>query len=137
MVFYGEYQVAFTSGDRLVLPKKIREVISGSVLVLTKGFDDCLAGFSKEDWEKRSVEFLQSSLISTENLGLRRQLFSKAVYIELDDQGRFVLPKSLLEFSNIKTKALFIGVGDHFEIWNIDRWSKYLKEAKNQVKTTN
>ncbi len=133
MVFFGEYIVSFTSGGRLVLPKKIREVVKGNVFVLTKGFDNCLAGYSKDDWEERSKEFLASSLIESSNLSIKRMLFSGAVYLELDEQGRFVLPKNLLDFSAIKDKAVIVGVGDHFEIWGEEAWGRYVKRAQTKL----
>lgn len=134
MVFYGEYTGAFTTGGRLVLPKKLRALVKGSEFVLTKGFDSCLAGYDKEDWEQRSKEFVSSSLIDTDNLAIRRMLFSGAVYVELDEQGRFVLPKSLQEFSGITTKAVIVGVGDHFEVWSQEVWNGYQQKAEKQSK---
>ncbi len=136
MVFYGEYQVALTSGGRLVLPKKIRELIKGSQFVLTKGFDHCLSGYDQQDWERRSQEFLSSSLLSTESLQMRRFIFSGAVYIDLDEQGRFVMPKSLSEYLNLGLKAVFVGVGDHFEIWSDANWQTYLTNTAKQVDLT-
>jgi len=135
MVFYGEYLVAITQGARLVLPKKLRELIKGSQFVLTKGFDKCLSGYDKADWSERSAEFLTSSLLSTANLDLKRLLFSGAVYVELDDQGRFVLPKSLIEYLGTDQKVIFVGVGDHFEIWKQSVWQSYLLRAESQTVT--
>jgi len=137
MVFYGEYQVAFTSGGRLVLPKKIRALIKGNQFVLTKGFDYCLSGYDSQDWEKRSGEFLSSSLVSTQSLELRRIIFSGAVYIELDEQGRFVLPKQLFDYLDLEKQAVFVGAGDHFEIWNTTKWQKYLLKAAKKTDLLN
>ena len=137
MVFYGEYQVALTSGGRLVLPKKIRALIKGHQFVLTKGFDHCLSGYDSEDWAKRSNEFLTSSLVSTETLEIRRFLFSGAIYIDLDEQGRFVLPKSLSDYLNINDKAVFVGVGDHFEIWSQAKWLDYLPKIAKKTDLLN
>lgn len=131
MVFFGEYQVAFTAPGRIVLPKKIRELLQGSVFVLSKGFDTCLAGFNKEDWEARSEELMTVSLLERENLDKKRFLFASAVYIETDDQGRFVIPKNLLQYAGLSEKAVIVGVGDHFEVWNIETWDEYLKKVKN------
>lgn len=130
MVFYGEYVVALTQGMRLVLPKKLRELIKGNEFVITKGFDKCLSGYDAKDWNERSKEYLTSSLINKENLELRRIIFSGALYIELDEQGRFVLPKSLYDYLKLKEKAVFVGVGDHFEMWSTENWRKYLAAAQ-------
>jgi MraZ protein len=137
MVFYGEYSVSFTTGGRLVLPKKIREQIKGSIFILTKGFDNCLSGYDKADWEKRSEEFMGSSLINTEKLNLRRLIFSGAVYIELDEQGRFVLPKNLMDYLGKTEKATFVGAGDHFEIWTELEWQSYINDKEIKVLADN
>ena len=90
MVFYGEYQVSFTGQGRIVLPKKIRELLKGNTFVITKGFGTCLAGYDKQDWEDRAKELMGVSLLDKENIEKRRGLFSSAGYLEIDEQGRFL-----------------------------------------------
>ena len=58
----------------------------------------------------------------------RRSIFYSLVYLEIDEQGRFVIPKSLLDYCQLKEKTVVIGVGDHFEIWDQAAWQKYQKE---------
>ena len=130
MVFFGEYSVSFTGQGRLVLPKKIRELLKGNTFVITKGFDTCLAGYDKQDWETRASSLMGVSLLDKDNIGKRRSLFASASYIEVDDQGRFVVPKSLLSLVTKKNKAVIIGVGDHFEIWDEDKWNEYNKQIE-------
>lgn len=130
MVFFGEYQINFSGSGRLLLPKKVRELLKGNTFILTKGFDNCLAGYDKDDWEKRAAELLNPSLLQPTDMNNRRYIFSSLVYLEIDEQGRFVIPKNLLEYSQLKEKAVIIGVGDHFEIWNQEKWSEYSKKIK-------
>lgn len=125
MVFYGEYTVSVTEGGRVVIPKKIRENIKGEVFILTKGFDICLAGYDREDWEKRTQALLSASLLERENIDRKRTIFAGAHYIGVDEQARFVIPKALLTFIAGGTSVTMIGVGDHFEIWNTRTWSTY------------
>lgn len=131
MVFYGEYLVSFSAPSRLVLPKKIRELLKGNIFILTKGFNFCLAGYDKEGWEDKAKELLEASLLEEENLPKRRFIFSSTVYLEIDDQGRFIIPKNMLAHSGLKDRALIVGVGDHFEVWKPETWEKYQKENKN------
>lgn len=130
MVFFGEYSVSFSAPGRIVLPKKIREFLKGDVFILTKGFDACLSGYDKEDWEGRSRSLVEVSLLEKENIEKRRFLFSSTVYLEIDEQGRFVIPKNLLMHGGLKDKVVIVGVGDHFELWEPSRWEKYVKEMK-------
>ncbi len=130
MVFFGEFQVSFSSPGRLVLPKKIRELLKGNVFILSKGFDNCLSGYDKEDWENRAKNLSQSSLIDNNNIDKQRFIFSSISYLEIDDQGRFVIPKNLLNYAELKDQAIIIGVGDHFEIWDKTKWIEYSKKLK-------
>lgn len=125
MVFFGEYEVSFSAPGRIVLPKKVRELLKGNIFILTKGFDYCLSGFDKSEWEDKAKDLLQVSLLEAEDIQKRRMLFSSTVHVEIDDQGRFVIPKSLLEFGGLDKRALIIGVGDHFEIWEPETWKAY------------
>ncbi len=129
MVFFGEYQVSFSAPGRLVLPKRLRQLLKGDTFILTKGFDFCLAGFDRDDWEMRAKDLLQVSLLGQENLEKRRLIISSVVYLDIDDQGRFVIPKNLLSYADLKKEAVIIGVGDHFEIWDSERWRKYAQTS--------
>lgn len=126
MVFYGEYEVAITEGGRIALPKKIRENLSQQSIVLTKGFGVCLAGYDRSDWENRAESLLSVSLLDQNEIGKRRMLFSSTVYIELDEQGRLLVPKGLAQFAALSKRVVVAGIGDHFEIWEPSRWEDYL-----------
>lgn len=130
MVFFGDYLVSFSAPGRVVLPKKIRELLKGNIFILAKGFNFCLAGFDKDVWEEKAKELVNVSLLENENLEKRRFLFSSTVYLEIDDQGRFVIPKNMLDFSSLRNKVQIIGVGDHFELWSPENWVKYSKSNK-------
>ncbi len=128
MVFFGEYQINFSGSGRLLLPKKVRELLKGNTFILTKGFGICLAGYDKDDWEKRAVDLLNPSLLQPTDMENRRSIFSSLVYLEIDEQGRFVIPKSLLDYCQLKERVIIIGVGDHFEIWDSKKWNEYNKK---------
>lgn len=131
MVFFGEYRVSFTGAGRVVLPKKIRELLKGSTFVLSKGFDSCLAGYDLQDWEQRIASVLSGSPLDRENIEKKRFFFGSTVYLEIDEQGRFVIPKNLLQHAGITDQVIIIGVGDHFEIWDTKKWELYAKKMSN------
>lgn len=91
-----------------------------------------MTGYDKEDWEKRAQNLFQNSLLDRDNLEKQRFVFSSITYLEIDDQGRFVIPKNLLQYAGLSEKAVVVvGVGDHFEIWDAVKWEKYIKQVKN------
>jgi len=137
MLFLGEYQVNLIDGGRVVIPKKMRITLGKTkTFTLTKGFDPCLAGFKNEDWEKSAKDLMGSSILEMKKLEIKRHLFSSAAILEIDNQGRVVIPKSLLEYAGLikKKEVVFIGVGTYFEIWEASRWHKYKKETEKNIK---
>jgi len=136
MLFLGEFRVNFTGKGRIVIPKKIREAL-GKVqsFTLTKGFDRCLSGFRNSDWEKGTVELMSDSILEMKKTEMKRHLFSSATTIEIDDQGRIVIPKNLLEYGELdKNEVVLIGVGTYFEIWNQEKWQKYISDVSKNIK---
>lgn len=129
MVFLGEYEVSFSGGGRIVLPKKIRVLLKGNIFILTKGSNDCLSGYDKKDWEKRTKELTNISLLTEDNIAKKRVVFSSTVYLEIDEQGRFVIPRNLMLHAYLNDKAAIIGVGDHFEVWEPQKWDEYIKSV--------
>lgn len=136
MLFLGEFWVVFTGKGRIVVPKKIREVLQKQkTFILTKGFDSCLSGYKNEDWERGTKELMNTSVLETKKIEMRRHLFSSAVTVEIDDQGRIIIPQNLLNYADLTGKeAIFIGVGTYFEVWSPNRWSLYSKDVEENIK---
>ena len=136
MAFLGEFYCSFIGQGRLVIPKKIREALGkGDFFTLSKGYDGCLSGYRQQDWEESTRQLISESAVSGKGVDLRRHLFSSAVTLEIDKQGRVVVPKNLLEYSKLKEtkEATIIGVGNHFEIWEPARWKAYQKTVEEKI----
>ena len=134
MAYYGEYRLSMTQGGRIALPKKIRDELGDTKLVITKGEGGCLFGYDVKSWEGRVQELLHLPLAerdTKENLTKRRIIFSSTVYLETDEQGRVVLPKALRVFAILSKTTLIAGVGDHFEIWDMNKWTEYISSTKS------
>jgi len=134
MAYYGEYRLSMTQGGRIALPKKVRDELGETEVVITKGEGGCLFGYDVTSWEGRVKELLNLPLSerdSTENLAKRRVIFSSTIYLEADEQGRIVLPKNLRTFAIRSKKVVIAGVGDHFEIWDQSQWETYMSSSSN------
>ena len=127
-MFLGEYKHSLTKGNRLALPSKIRSEIKANEIILTRGFETCVLAYQRSTWEEISKTELAKPVSEEEARKIRRQLFPGAVLVEIDQQGRVVVPKNLLDYAKIKTEVVVIGAGDHFEIWKESDWQKYKEE---------
>lgn len=125
-MFLGTFEPNMMEKGRIALPKKIRDELGGLRLVLTIGFEECIFGFTERTWEEVTQPEMSRPLFSDkEGRDLRRKMCAEAVNIELDSQARFILPQRMIEFADITNSLIIIGAGDHFEIWNKNKWEEY------------
>lgn len=123
-MFLGTFPAKFLGSWQMVLPAKLRSALGSDRAIITIGFDKCVYGFSVDDWQKiADQEVLNKPLFSKEGGEIRRRLFAAALEVDLDDQGRFVIPETLRDYAELKTNLVVIGAGDHFEIWDKDEWA--------------
>jgi MraZ protein len=126
-MFLGTYQPNLIGKGRIALPKKIRNELAGERMVLTIGFEKCIFGFSEKDWGEIVKPELSRPLFSdSEGRKLRRKMCMEAAVVNLDSQGRFIMPEAMMAFAGIKENLTLIGAGDHFEIWDSVNWKQYL-----------
>lgn len=125
----GEYRHSVDAKGRIIMPSKFREEL-GESFVVTKGFEGCLVAYSNEEWEK-FVEKLRTLPENQKNVRrLLRILLSGASTVEMDKQGRLLLPQNLREAANITKEVTIIGVLNKVEIWDSEAWQRYTEDEE-------
>jgi MraZ protein len=120
-MFMGEYNHTIDAKGRLIVPAKFREQL-GEAFVITNGNDGCLNIYTEEDWET-FLEKLQ--LLPTSNgdiRKIRRMLVAQAETVELDKQGRILVPTALRERAGLNKDVVLAGNIEKIEVWDKDRW---------------
>lgn len=128
-MFLGTFTPKLLANEQIALPSKIRGKLNSNQAVLTTGFEKCVYGFSVEEWEKLATIELSKPLSTEEGRKVRRQVFASAEVVDLDNQGRFVLPQFLKKYADITSDLVIVGVGDHFEIWSSNEWKTITSQS--------
>lgn len=123
-MFIGEYQHALDLKNRINIPSKFRENL-GDKFVLTKGLDGCLYAFTLNEWQILEEKLKTLPLTNKDARAFVRFFFSGANEIDVDKQGRALIPQSLLEYASITKEIVSIGVSSRIEIWSKDKWEEY------------
>ena len=121
-MFMGEYNHTIDAKGRLIVPAKFREQL-GEAFVITNGNDGCLNIYTREDWET-FLEKLQLLPNNGDSRKLKRKLVAQANDVELDKQGRILVPPALREHAGLSKDVVLAGVIDKIEIWDKDRWEE-------------
>ena len=120
-MFIGEYNHTIDAKGRLIIPSRFREVL-GDEFVVTKGMDGCLFVFDNPEWQAFEEKLHKLPMIDKGARQFTRFFLAGAASVEVDKQGRILLPADLREFAGITKDAVLVGVGSRVEIWSKDRW---------------
>ncbi|NFN99109.1 division/cell wall cluster transcriptional repressor MraZ [Clostridium botulinum] len=123
-MFIGEYNHGLDTKNRIIIPAKFREEL-GKNFVLTKGLDGCLYVYPKSQWEVLQKKLETLPLTNKNARAFVRFFFSGAHELELDKQGRTLIPQNLLEYGQIQKEIVSIGVSNRIEIWSKEEWEEY------------
>lgn len=124
-MFLGEYKHQTDEKFRLRLPSAFKKLLGNEYYAL-KGTNGCLFVFTKNYLQTvLSEKINQTSLFDERVQKPLRLLLSSAFLLEEDNQGRILLPKSLREFATINKDVVILGLGNHIEIWDSEKWNEY------------
>lgn len=123
-MFIGEYQHSLDNKGRIIIPSKFRDEL-GDVFIITKGLDNCLFVYPKDEWNILENKLKLLPLTSKDARAFVRFFFSGATECELDKQGRILIPINLREHCKLDKEAVIIGVSTRVEIWSKEEWDLY------------
>lgn len=120
----GEYQHNLDSKNRMIIPSKLREDL-GRKFIITKGLDGCLYMYPAEEWQKLQEKLKSLPLSNKDARAFVRFFFAGACEVEMDKQGRGLIPQNLKEYAGIEKEIVSIGVLSRVEVWSKEKWNEY------------
>lgn len=128
----GEYRHNVDTKGRISVPSKFRDDL-GQSFVVTKGLDNCLFAYSKEEWKNLESKLNTLPLTNQEARAFKRFFFSGAAECEVDKQGRVNIPQSLRDYAKLQKDVVIVGLSNRAEIWNNNQWDKYNGQSSDDI----
>lgn len=128
-MFLGEYQHTIDEKGRMAVPVKFRHDVSGGAVV-TRGIDTCLFLFPKTEWEKLAGKIANLPLAQANSRAFSRLMLAGAMDVELDAQGRVILPDYLRVYAGVKKNVVVAGLYNRIEIWDAATWMTYKRATE-------
>jgi MraZ protein len=129
-VFTGEYRHAIDGKGRIAVPARFRTELEDGAFV-SRWIDGCVAIFPRGAWDQLAARVASLPVSDAGARTFSRFVFSGAFEVELDRQGRALVPAGLREFARLEGEAVVVGARDHVELWNPDRWVTYSAEMQS------
>ena len=133
--FTSEYESKLDSKGRLVLPARIKSQLpeGGGELVIRRGFESCLIVYPMVEFKKVFSKISGLNEFNEEYRKLQRNFLSGVVTVELDNNGRFLIPRSMLAYANIEKEVALVGIGNKVELWNPSLYAKHLIQDPGEL----
>src|SRR3989344_8531771 len=104
-MFIGEYRHSLDEKNRLAVPAKFRASLTRGA-VITRGLDNCLFVYTKEEWIKLSEKISALPLAQAKSRAFSRLMLAGAMEAAVDKQGRMLIPDYLKQFANFKKNVV-------------------------------
>ena len=127
-MFFGSYEFNIDDKGRVVIPSKMRDEV-GSKLYLIKGFEGCISLYKEEDFQKYISKIQSLPYEKSKVRKYTRLLLSSVVELNIDRQGRMLIPVKSLKEYKIGDRAMILGEIDHIEIRDLESWNSYKEES--------
>jgi MraZ protein len=133
--FTSEYESKLDSKGRLVLPSRIKAQLpeGSNELVIRRGFEQCLIIYPMVEFKKVFSKISALNEFNEEFRKLQRNFFSGTATVELDNMGRFVIPKNMLAYAQLDKDVILVGTGNKVEVWNPTIYEKYIIQDPGEL----
>ncbi len=135
-VFRGVTHLALDAKGRLAIPARHRDALSpptsdaapaapsASALVLTADPARCLLLYPRATWEPIQARLMALSSFNAEIRGLQRLLVGHADDVDMDGNGRILVPPALRQYATLDHHVVLVGQGNKFELWDEAKWQE-------------
>ncbi len=125
-MFKGSHPVTIDAKGRFAIPTSYRQSLiddCGGRLVVTRHYDGCLLVYPQPDFQVFEQELLSRGSLNPQVRKWQRFFIGNAHDIDMDRQGRLLLPAHSRKWAGINTRGMLAGMGRIFELWDEQRWT--------------
>lgn len=133
--FTSEFESKLDAKGRMVLPARIKAQLpeGDAELVIRRGFEPCLIIYPMVEFKKVFSKISGLSEFNEEYRTLQRNFLAGIATVELDSNGRFLIPKNMLTYAKLEKDALLVGIGNKVEVWNPEVYEKHIIQDQSEL----
>jgi MraZ protein len=136
LVFKGSYDLTMDEKHRVLIPLDIRKKIvperDGNAFIAIEGVDGRIWLYPETYYDALLVQGESQPMPNADVLAYHRWNLGATETIELDKQGRLLLPERTLKESGLGREVTLVGVSDHLELWNRAEWEAELEALRRR-----
>ncbi len=138
-MWQGQHEHAIDAKGRISVPARFRDALAADAkeqeadrFVLTSALDPCLVAYPLSEWRAFEEKLSKLPRFDPHVVKLRRLYVSAAVEVQLDSQGRVLVPPSLRAYAGLEKDVLWAGMGRWAELWSKERWVRAIETTEDE-----
>jgi MraZ protein len=132
-MFRGVQHINMDAKGRLAMPARQREPLlsecGGQVVVTIDTQSACLTIYPLPEWERIEKDIQGLPALNPAVKRFQRLMLGYATDLELDGNGRMLLPQPLREYARLDKKLVLVGQGNKLELWSESLWLSEREQA--------
>lgn len=121
------------SKGRMAIPARIREQLVGEgssqIWLTAHMYERCLLIYSAPEWAPVLAKVQALPAGNEQVRKIQRRFMGQAVNLEMDANGRVLVPPTLRDFAHLDKKLMLVGLGNKLELWNEDSWNALMDQS--------
>lgn len=126
----GEYKHNLDTKGRMAIPAKFRDKLTAGAII-TRGIDNCLFVFAAPEWDALAKKLIALPLAQANSRAFVRLMLAGATDVEIDNQGRILIPDYLRKYAGLKKEVVVAGLYNRIEIWDDGTWATYKTKTES------
>ncbi len=128
--FIGEYEATLDAKGRFLLPSGFKKQLPDSgaePFVLNRGLEKCLSLYTSKSWKPLFSDLSKLNDFDPKVRQFKRYFLNGATQVELDNAGRLLLPKNLIEYAGLERDIVLVSAIDKIEIWDKGKYQQFFE----------
>ncbi len=123
----GEHWHTIDPKNRIMIPTKLRGEL-GATFMITRGLDHCIYAYPMVEWQRFETQLAALPETRSDARKFKRFFLSGATQVEMDKQGRVLIPANLVDYGQLDNEIVTIGMQNKLEIWSKETWTQYQEQ---------
>lgn len=132
-MYQGSHAINMDAKGRLAVPAKYRDLLAsdagGRIVMTAHTQDRCVLVYPETEWQNILPKIEALPTFNKAALRAQRLLIGYACTLELDGNGRVLVPPTLRDYANLEKKLMLVGLGKKFELWSEDSWFSSIADS--------
>lgn len=114
----------------MAIPVKFRKAL-GAGAIITRGVERHLFVFGIKDWEVLAQKLMSLPIAQANSRAFVRHLLAGAMDVQLDGQGRILVPEYLRHYAGLRKQIVVAGLYNRIEVWDSESWREYRSKTES------